>query len=168
MIRCFLFALIVSLSLNAQSPKGDSYYPLDIGLSKTLTWYKSKYREVVKDSVLKDNGKYYSLISQVFPPKKTIDIYMRKSNDTVYFFNEVKQSDIPFFGINPKVGETIGKGTVLEINAKLKTPRGKLTELLVIQMNYSKDSKDVRYYKKGLGLVAVKNKRKLICYFVPD
>lgn len=163
----FIFVL-ASLSLNGQNSEEDSYYPLIKGMSKTLTWYASKYREVVKDSVLEENGKYYTLISQIFPPNETIDIYMRKSNDTVYFYNEAKHTDVPFFGINPKIGETIGKGTVIDVDAKLKTPKGKLTELLVVEMNYSKDSQDIRYYKKGIGLVAVKNKRRLICYYVPD
>lgn len=162
LIVCFMVSV-----LKAQELKEASYYPLEIGMSKTLTWYNSKYREIIKDTVYL-NGKIYTEISQVFPPKKSIDIYLRTSNDTVYFFNEAKKTEYPFFGINPKVGETIGNGTIKKVDAKLKTPKGKLTGLLVVEMNYSGGSKDTRYYKKGLGLVAVKNNNRLICYYVPD
>lgn len=151
----------------AQQSSESSYYPLTKGLSKTLTWHNSKYREVIKDTVTFE-GKVYTHISQIFPPNDPVDIYIRKSNDTIYFFNEVKKTDSPFFGINPTVGEKIGKGTVKKINAKLKTPEGTLTDLLVISMKYTKGNKDTRYYKRGLGLVAVKNKKGLICWYVPD
>jgi len=169
MKKYIFILLIINLSFNlyAQNSEKESYYPLTKGISKTLTWYKGKYREVIKDTI-KLNGKIFTQISQIFPPNKSIDIYLRKSNDTIFFFNETKKKEKPFFGINPEVGQSIGNGTIIKTNAKLKTPKGKLTELLVIEMNYSNGTKDTRYYKKGLGLVAVKDKRKLICYYVPD
>jgi len=168
MKKILFLVVLSSLLSNSQNSEEDSYYPLVNGMSKTLTWYTSKYREVIKDTVKLENGKYYNLISQIFPPKKSIDIYMRKSNDTIYFYNEAEHKEVPFFGINPQIGETIGKGTVIEVDAKLRTPKGKLTGLLAVEMNYSKDSQDVRYYKKGIGLVAVNSKGRLICYYVPD
>ena len=160
-------SFIFVLQLNAQSTSSDSYYPLTRGISKTLTWYEGKYREVIKDTVTLE-GELYTHIAQIFPPKNTIDIYLRNSNDTIYFFNTVKKTHAPFFGIKPVVGETIGNGTIKKVDASLKTPKGKLTDLLVIEMNYSNGAKDTRYYKRGLGLVAVKNKKKLICYYIPD
>lgn len=166
-ITATIFCLILGLSTYAQNSEDESFYPLTKGLSKSLTWYNSIYREVIKDTI-HVNGKIYTEVSQIFPPKKEINIYVRKSNDTIYFFNELKKTEMAFFGIAEKVGQTIGNGTVKEINATLKTPKGKLTDLLVIDMKYGNGSKDTRYYQKGLGLVAVKSKNKLICYYVPD
>ncbi|GAB5473831.1 MAG: hypothetical protein Mars2KO_19300 [Maribacter sp.] len=145
----------------------NSYFPLEKGISKTLTWYKGKYREVIKDTITY-GGRVYTEVAQIFPPNETINMYYRKSNDTIYFFNEVKSVDVPFFGINPKIGERIGNGIIKKTGAKLKTPKGKLDDLLVVEMKYANGGKDTRYYKKGLGLVAVKNKNKLVCYYVPD
>ena len=162
-----LFIFSVSLSVFSQNSNSESYYPLEKGLSKTLTWYKSKYREVIKETDTLE-GTVYTKLSQIFPPKKAINIYLRQSNDTVYYFNEVKRKETPFFGIRPIIGEEIGSGTIKKINAKLKTPKGKLTDLLVIEMNYTNGASDTRFFKKGLGLVAVKNNGKLICYYVPD
>lgn len=145
----------------------ESYFPLSKGISKTLTWYKNKYREVIKDTITFE-GKTYTQVAQIFPPDETINMYYRKSNDTIYYFNEVKRTDTPFFSINPVEGETTANGTVRKIGATLKTPKGKLTDLLVIEMLYASGQKDTRYYKKGLGLVAVKNNGRLVCYYVPD
>ncbi len=144
----------------------ESYLPIEIGKEKTLTWYKDKYVESFTDSTEIGGEKYY-LYSQKFK-NKSMDMYIRISNDTVYHWNDVKKEHQVFFGINPKVGETIGIGTILEVEAKLKTPKGKLKDLLVIQMNYSNGMSDKRYYQKGFGLVAVKNNKGLICYYVPD
>jgi len=144
----------------------ESYLPIEIGKEKTLTWYKDKYVESFTDSTEIGCEKYY-LYSQKFK-NSSMDMYIRISNDTVYHWNDVKKEHQVFFGINPKVGETIGIGTILEVEAKLKTPKGKLKDLLVIQMNYSNGMSDKRYYQKGFGLVAVKNSKGLICYYVPD
>jgi hypothetical protein len=168
MKKLFLVLGVLScLIINSQDLEKESYFPLKEGNSKTLTWYKSKYREVIKDTTT-INGEIYTEISQIFPPKKEINIYLRKSNDTIYFFNKKDKKEIIFFGIGENKGEKIGKGTIKKVNAKLKTPKGKLSGLLVVEMNYSNGSSSTRYYKKGLGLVAVKKKKKLICYYVPD
>lgn len=145
----------------------ESYFPLTKGGSKTLTWYNSKYREVVKDTITL-GGEVYTQVAQVFPPDETINMYYRNSNDTIYYFNEVKRVHTPFFGINPVKGETTANGTIIEVGGTLKTPKLKLTDLLVIEMVYANGQKDTRFYKKGLGLVAVKSKGKLVCYYVPD
>lgn len=147
--------------------ESESYFPLNKGISKTLTWYKSKYREVIKDTIVFE-GKTYTQVAQVFPPDETINIYYRKSNDTIYYFNEVKKEDTPFFSINPVKGEKTSNGTVKKVGASLRTPNGKLTDLLVIEMEYSNGNKDTRYFKRGLGLVAVKNTNGLICWYVPE
>lgn len=144
----------------------ESYLPIEIGKEKTLTWYKDKYVESFTDSTEIGGEKYY-LYSQKFK-NNSMDMHIRISNDTVYHWNDVKKKHQVFFGINPKVGETIGNGTILEVGAKLKTPKGKLKDLLVIEMNYSNGMSDTRYYQKGFGLVAVKNNKGLICYYVPD
>lgn len=145
----------------------DSYFPLAKGVSKTLTWYKNKYREVIKDTITFE-GETYTQVAQIFPPDETINMYYRKSNDTVYYFNEVKKTHVPFFSINPIEGETTANGTVRKVGGTLKTPKGKLTDLLVIEMAYESGQKDTRYYKKGLGLIAVKNNGRLVSYYVPD
>ncbi|WP_237275841.1 hypothetical protein [Tenacibaculum ovolyticum] len=162
-----IFALGILMNINAQKNESGSYYPLTKGLSKTLTWYNSKYREIVKDTIIV-NGKTYTEVSQLFPPKKEINIFLRKSNDSIFFLNQKTKSDRIFFGISGKIGQKIGDGTIIKKNAKLRTPKGKLRELLVIEMNYSNGAKDTRYYKKGLGLVAVKNSKGLISYYVSD
>ncbi|MFC4221180.1 hypothetical protein [Flagellimonas marina] len=161
----FLFCTI-TFGQNSVDEK-DSYFPLTKGISKTLTWYNNKYREVVEDTITFE-GKVYTRVAQIFPPDETINMYYFKSNDTIYYFNEVKRKHTPFFSINPVEGETTANGTVKKVGATLKTPKGKLTNLLVIEMVYVSGQKDTRYYKKGLGLVAVKNNGRLVCYYVPD
>jgi len=169
MLKKFLFLLLLVfvVNLSAQELDSESYFPLKNGMSKTLTWYKSKYREVIKDTI-KVNGKTYTQVSQIFPPKKEINIYLRKSNDTIFFFNETTKTEKAFFSIAEEKDKQVGAGTVIKTNAKLRTPKGKLSELLVIEMKYSNGSKDTRFYKKGIGLVAVKNNKGLICHYVPD
>lgn len=157
---------VIGFNLNAQNTEDNSYYPLIKGQSKTLTWYKGFYREVIKDTI-KLNGKCYTQVSQIFPRNNSIDIFLRKSNDTIYFYNEEAKKEKPFFGINPKKGEKIGNGKIKKVNGKLKTPKGKYNDLLVIEMKYSNGSKDIRYFKKGLGLIAVKDEKGLISYYVP-
>lgn len=160
--------LFCVITLGQESrPESESYFPLNKGISKTLTWYKSKYREVVKDTFVFED-KTYTQVAQIFPPDETINMYYRKSNDTIYYFNEEKKVDTPFFSINPVEGEKTANGTVKKVGASLRTPKGKLTDLLVIEMEYSNGNKDTRYFKRGLGLVAVKNKKGLICWYVPD
>jgi hypothetical protein len=167
MKKTFLILGLLSYSiLSSQDLESKSYFPLKKGNSKTLTWYKSKYREVIKDTIT-IKGKVYTEVSQIFPPKKEINIFLRKSNDTIYFFNQQEKKEIVFFGISLVKGEKIGKGTIKKINAKIRTPKGRLKDLLAIEMKYL-NSSSIRYYKKGLGLVAVKNKDGLICYYVPD
>ena len=168
----YTFSLILALLIStigfAQTEsKNESYFPLKKGISKTLTWYNGKYREVIKDTVILGDHTYTE-VAQIFPPNEAISMYYRESNDTIFYFNEEKKLDTPFFGIKPKQGESVANGVVKKVGAKLKTPVGKLEDLLVIEMTYSNGQKDTRYYKKGLGLVAVKNNNRLICYFVPD
>jgi len=169
MIKKFLPLLFIAFYLNsyAQEENVESYYPLTKGISKTLTWYHGKYREIIGDTINLE-GKTYTEIRQVFPPDTEIAIYVRRSNDTVYFFNEKSRKEKVFFGVSPNKGQQIGDGTVIKTNANLRTPAGKLTDLLVVKMEYSNELSDTRYYKRGLGLVAVKNNNKLICYYIPD
>uniref|UniRef100_UPI0040497254 hypothetical protein n=1 Tax=Gelidibacter sp. TaxID=2018083 RepID=UPI0040497254 len=160
-IITLLFLPFLSVGQNSES-----YFPITIGKEKTLTWYKDIYIESFTDST-EIGGKWYYLYSQKFK-NNNIEMQIRISNDTVYVWNDVNKNHRVFFGINPKVGETIGVGTIKEVGATLKTPKGTLKDLLVIEMNYTKDQSDTRYYKKGFGLVAVINKKGLICYYVPD
>uniref|UniRef100_UPI00260979CA hypothetical protein n=2 Tax=uncultured Psychroserpens sp. TaxID=255436 RepID=UPI00260979CA len=157
---------LVFLPLILIGQNSENYFPIEIGKEKTLTWYKDKYVESFTDSTEIGGEKYY-LYSQKFK-NNLMEMQIRISNDTVYHWNDVKKKHQVFFGVNPKVGETIGNGTIKKVGAKLKTPKGKLTDLLVIEMNYSNGMSDTRYYQKGLGLVAVKNNRGLICYYIPD
>lgn len=162
--KALLIILFLPLILIGQN--SDSYFPIEIGKEKTLTWYKDKYVESFTDST-EFGGKTYYLYNQKFK-RNSIKMHIRISNDTVYHWNNVKNKHQVFFGINPKVGETIGNGTIKDVDAKLRTPKGKLVDLLVIEMNYSNGMSDTRYYQKGFGLVAVKNNKGLICYYIPD
>lgn len=162
--KALLIILFLPLILIGQN--SDSYFPIKIGKEKTLTWYKDKYVESFTDST-EFGGKTYYLYNQKFK-RNSIKMHIRISNDTVYHWNNVKNKHQVFFGINPKVGETIGNGTIKDVDAKLRTPKGKLVDLLVIEMNYSNGMSDTRYYQKGFGLVAVKNNKGLICYYIPD
>lgn len=167
-ICTYLMTLFFGLGFGQQNiDEKESYFPLDKGISKTLKWYKNKYREIVKDTIT-FKGKIYTHVAQIFPPDKTINMYYRKSNDTIYYFNEVKREHTPFFSINPVKGETVANGTIKKVGATLKTPLGRLKDLLVIDMAYANGQKDTRFYKKGLGLVAVKNNGQLVCYYVSD
>ena len=157
---------IILIPIFLFSQNSESYFPIEFGQEKTLTWYKNTYVESFTDST-ELGGKTYYIYSQKFE-HNTIDMPIRISNDTVYYWNDVKKIHRPFFGINPKVGETIGDGTIKKVDAKLKTPKGRLKDLLVIEMNYPNGGSDTRYYQKGFGLVAVRNKKGLVCYYVPD
>ncbi|NRD22689.1 hypothetical protein HNV10_05525 [Winogradskyella litoriviva] len=165
-MKQILSLTMVLLPLILISQNSESYFPVEIGKEKQLTWYNDTYVESFTDST-ELGGETYYVYSQKFK-NNTIEMPIRISNDTVYHWNEVKNKHQVFFGINPKVGETIGIGTIKKIDAKLKTPKGKLTDLLVIEMTYSNGVTDKRYYKKGVGLVAVKSKKGLICYYVPE
>ena len=99
-----LIIIIAFCNLNAQNSEEQSYFPLKKGMSKTLTWYKEKYREVIKDTV-KFNGKTYTKVSQIFPKNNEMSIYLRNSNDTIYFYNQKSKKERVFFGISTKKGE---------------------------------------------------------------
>ena len=164
----FLILIIVFYNkVNAQTLNEQSYFPLKKGLSKRLTWYNSKYREVVRDTII-IKAKIYNEVSQIFPPNKVIKIYLRKSNDTIYFFNKKLNKEVVFFGISPVLGRKVGNGTIKGIDVALETPSGNLTGLLCIEMKYPNGSSDNRYYKKGLGLVATINDKGLVSYFISD
>jgi hypothetical protein len=156
--------LLILLPLTLIGQNSESYFPIEIGIEKTLTWYNDNYVESFIDST-EIGGEKYFIYSQNFNNNK-LNMHIRISNDTVYHWNDVKKRHQVFFGINPKIGEKIGNGTIIKVDAKLKTPKGKLENLLVIEMNYSNGASDTRYYQKGIGLVAVVNNKGLICYLV--
>ena len=164
MKKTILLSLII-LPLITIGQNSESYFPIEIGKEKTLTWYKGQYVESFIDSTMLGGKKYYKYLQNF--KQGGIEMPIRISNDTVYYWNDAKKIHRAFFGINPKIGETIGDGTILEVDAKLRTPKGKLKDLLVIEMNYPNGASDIRYYQKGMGLVAVKNKKKLVCYYLP-
>lgn len=161
-----LFFTFILLPILLISQNAESYFPIEIAKEKKLTWYNDIYVESFTDST-EIEGKTYYTYSQAFK-SQTIDMQIRISNDTVYFWNDVQNKSQVFFGINPKVGEKIGNGTIKKVGAKLRTPKGKLKDLLVIEMEYASGSSDTRYYQKGRGLVAVRNNRKLVCYYIPN
>lgn len=165
-MRTIIYLILLFSPLTLIAQESESYFPLDLGKEKTLTWHKDKYVESFTDST-EIGGKKYYVYTQKFK-KASVQIPIRIRNDTVYHWNEVKKRQQVFFGINAEVGETIGLGTIKKVGAKLRTPKGKLKDLLVIEMNYSNGMSDIRYYQKGTGLVAVKNDKGLICYIIPD
>ena len=166
MRRTILPLIFIFLPLILIGQNSESYFPIEVGNEKMLTWYKGKYLESFTDSTELGGEKYY-LYSQKFS-NNSMGMHIRISNDTVYHWNDVKKKHEVFFGINPKVGETIGNGTIKKVGGKLKTPKGEFLNLLVIEMNYPNGESGTRYYQKGLGLVAVKSNNELISYYVPN
>ena len=115
--KILLISLFFPIALIGQT--SNSYFPVDIGKKKTLTWYDLEYVEYFTDTVNIDGYRYH-LYSQKFPSHFK-DKPFRVSNDTVYFWNEVRHKHQVYFGINPIVGEKIGLGTIKQIDATLET-----------------------------------------------
>jgi len=137
---------------------GNSYFPLEIGFEKNITWGGSFYVESIKEKTEID-GKEYFKYNQDFGNGKAYELLLRNQNDTIYFFNEKKKEEIVFLIAKPEKGIKWGAGKIIEIDGSFETPYCNYENLLVVENKYSNGEKDKRYYKQGLGLVAITNKK---------
>ena len=137
---------------------GNSYFPLEIGFEKNITWGSSFYVESIKEKMEID-GKEYFKYNQDFGKGKAYELLLRNQNDTIYLFNEKNKKEIVFLIVKPKKGTKWGAGKIVEIDGSFETPYCNYENLLVIESKYSNGEKDKRYYKQGLGLVAITSKK---------
>ncbi|HET8839387.1 MAG TPA: hypothetical protein VFM82_10385 [Flavobacteriaceae bacterium] len=136
---------------------GDSYYPLKIGFQKTLTWGNSIYTEKVTGTTTK-NGIVYFNYEQDFGGGTSYNLLLRKQHDTVFMYNEKHKKDVILLIERPVKGTKWESGKVIDTDGFFDSPFCNYKNLLVIENKYSDRDKEKRFYKKGLGLVAVTTK----------
>ena len=146
---------------------GDSYFPLKIGFEKHLTWGTATYVEKVTDTTIKNGIKYYNY-EQDFGGGTSYDLLLRKQNDTVYMYNEEQKKDVILLIERPVKGVTWKSGKVVDTNGFFESPFCDYKNLLVIENKYPNGIKEKRFYKKGLGLVAVTTKKGIKGMCVPS
>lgn len=137
---------------------GESYYPLKIGFEKHLTWGTATYIEKVTGTTEKDGIEYFNY-EQDFGGGTSYDLLLRKQNDTVFMYNEKQKKDVILLIERPIIGTKWESGKVVEIDGFFESPFCNYKNLLVIENKYPDGSKEKRFYKKGLGLVAVTTKK---------
>ncbi|NQX86715.1 MAG: hypothetical protein HRT67_12565 [Flavobacteriaceae bacterium] len=137
---------------------GESYFPLEIGFEKQITWGNAFYVEKVTERT-EINGKEYYKYEQDFGNGTVYDLLLRNQNDTIYMYNEVKKKDNILLIAKPQKGIKWDKGKISEIEGSFETPYCNYENLLVVENKYSNGTKEKRYYKKGLGLVAITTKK---------
>lgn len=137
---------------------GESYFPLSIGFEKHITWGDAFYVEKVTEKIEIDGKEYYKY-EQDFGKGTIYDLLLRNQNDTIYMYNEVKKKDNILLIAIPEKGASWDTGKIAEINGSFETPYCNYENLIVVENKYSNGTKEKRYYKKGLGLVAITNKK---------
>ncbi|MCL8009541.1 hypothetical protein M8845_19125 [Gelidibacter japonicus] len=133
---------------------GESYYPLKIGFEKHLTWGNATYIEKVTGTTKKEGIEYFNY-EQDFGAGTSYNLLLRKQNDTVFMYNEEQKKDVILLIERPVVGTKWESGKVIDTNGFFESPFCNYENLLVIENKYSSGDKEKRFYKKGLGLVAV-------------
>jgi hypothetical protein len=146
---------------------GESYYPLKIGFQKHLTWGTATYIEKVTGKTEKDGVEYYNY-EQDFGGGTSYDLLLRKQNDTVFMFSEKEKKDIILLIERPVKGTKWKSGKVINTNGFFESPFCDYENLLVIENKYPNGNKEKRFYKKGLGLVAVTTKKGIKGMCVPS
>tara|TARA_R110002096_G_scaffold394203_1_gene589479 strand:- start:318 stop:1199 length:882 start_codon:yes stop_codon:yes gene_type:complete len=146
---------------------GESYYPLKIGFEKHLTWGTATYVEKVTGTTEKDGIEYFNY-EQDFGGGTSYDLLLRKQNDTVFMYNEKQKKDVILLIERPIKGTKWESGKVVEIDGFFESPFCNYKNLLVIENKYPDGSKEKRFYKKGLGLVAVTTKKGIKGMCVPS
>ena len=150
------------ISFSSKGQSKESYLPIEIGKEINYKWVGQKSIHSFVDSIYIDNKIYYAY------SKKTeinnIQTLIHIKNDTVYSYNDYLKKHEPRFGLIPIIGTKIGKGTVIKNNHSLKNRKGRIYDkLLVIEIKSSNGQIQTEYYKKGIGLIAMKmNKRFII------
>ncbi len=74
-------------------------------------------------------------------------------------YNEVKKKDQILLIAKPQKGIKWETGKIAEIDGSFETPYCNYENLIVVENKYSNGTKEKRYYKKGLGLVAITSKK---------
>ncbi|WP_234859183.1 hypothetical protein [Aquimarina aquimarini] len=137
---------------------GESYFPLEIGFEKHITWGNAFYVEkVTKKKEI--GGKEYFKYEQDFRNGTVYDLLLRNQNDTILMYNEVKKRDQILLIAKPQKEIRWETGKVTEIDGSFETPYCNYENLIVVENKYSNGTKEKRYYKKGLGLVAITSKK---------
>jgi hypothetical protein len=137
---------------------GESYFPLEIGFEKHITWGNSFYVEKVTEKTEIDGIEYFKYV-QDFRNGTVYDLLLRNQNDTILLYNEKQKKEIILLIAKPEKGLKWKTGKVDEIDGTFETPYCNYENLLVIENKYSNGEKETRYYKKGLGLVAITNRK---------
>ena len=146
---------------------GDSYYPLEIGFQKTLTWGNATYIEKVTGTTTKNGIVYYNY-EQDFGGGTSYDLLLRKQNDTVFMYNEEQKKDVILLIERPIKGTKWQSGKIINTDGFFESPFCNYKNLLVIENKYPNGEKEKRFYKKGLGLVAVTTKEGIKGMCVPS
>ena len=137
---------------------GESYFPLEIGFEKYISWGSALYVERVTEKIDVDGKEYYKY-EQDFRNGTIYDLLLRNQNDTIFMYNEVKKTESILLIARPQKGINWNTGKVAEIDGTFETPYCNYENLIVVENKYSNGEKEKRYYKKGLGLVAITNKK---------
>ena len=135
----------------------DSFYPLVVGQEKNLTWGEATYVEKVTGTKEIDGVIYYEFI-QDFGNGTSYDLLLRKQNDTIYLYDDGTKTENILLIARPEKGVNWDSGKVVDTEGFFETPYCDYDNLLVVEYKYSSGTKEKRYYKKGLGLVAVTSK----------
>ncbi len=146
---------------------GESYYPLKIGFEKNLTWGTAKYVEKVTGTTEKNGIEYFNY-EQDFGGGTSYDLLLRKKNDTVFMYNEKQKKDVILLIERPIKGTKWESGKVVDTDGFFESPFCDYKNLLVIENKYPNGNKEKRFYKKGLGLVAVTTKKGIKGMCVPS
>jgi hypothetical protein len=145
----------------------DSYYPLQIGFEKHLTWGAATYVEKVTGTTMKNGVEYYNY-EQDFGGGTSYDLLLRKQNDTVFMYNKEQKKDVILLIERPVKGVKWESGKVIDTDGFFESPYCDYKNLLVIENKYPDGTKEKRFYKKGLGLVAVTTKEGIKGMCVPS
>lgn len=146
---------------------GESYYPLKIGFEKHLTWGTAIYVEKVTGKTMQNGIEYYNY-EQDFGGGTSYDLLLRKQNDTVFMYNEKQKKDVILLIERPIKGTRWDSGKVIDTDGFFESPFCNYENLLVIENKYPNGNKEKRFYKKGLGLVAVTTKKGIKGMCIPS
>jgi len=146
--------LIYGQSDFCEKSNGESYYPLKIGSEKHLTWGTATYIEKVTGTTEKNGVEYFNY-EQDFGGGTSYDLLLRKQSDTIFMYNEKQQKDVILLIERPVKGTKWKSGKVIDTNGFFESPFCDYKNLLVIEKKYPNGTKEKRFYKKGLGLIAV-------------
>jgi len=137
---------------------GESYFPLEIGFEKNITWGNSLYIEKITEKIEIDGNEYFKYV-QDFRNGTVYDLLLRNQNDTIYMYNEKLKKENILLIAKPEKGIKWSSGKIDDINGSFETPYCNYENLLVVENKYSNGEKETRYYKKGLGLIAITNRK---------